>query len=139
MFVVRRMGKFGLLLAFRDREGHCDVPDRHDEQGVKLGNWLSRQRNLQKKGLLGDGRRRRLEEAGVTWGPTDAQWERSFVLLMEYREREGNCDVPRNHEERGALLGSWLDNQRTARAKRALDADKERRLEEAGVRLRVRE
>ena len=50
MFVVRRMGKFGLLLAFRDREGHCDVPDRHEEQGVKLGNWLSYQRAARKKG-----------------------------------------------------------------------------------------
>ena len=131
--------KFGLLLAFRDREGHCDVPRKHEEQGVNLGTWLGDQRTAQKKGLLGDGRRRRLEEAGVTWDVLDAQWEKYFALLVEYREREGNCDVPRNHEERGALLGSWLDNQRTARAKRALDADKERRLEEAGVRLRVRE
>ena len=106
---------------------------------MKLGNWLSYQRAAQKKGVMDAAKQRRLEEAGVTWDPIEAPWEKNFALLVEYREREGNCDVPRNHEERGALLGSWLDNQRTARAKRALDADKERRLEEAGVRWRIRE
>ena len=131
------MGKFGLLLAFRDREGHCDVPDRHEEQGVKLGNWLSYQRAARKKGTLGDGRRRRLEEVGVTWDQIEAQWEENFALLVEYRDREGDCDVPAKHEERGAKLGSWLSNQRTARRKGVMDAEKEGRLKELGVRWRI--
>ena len=133
------MGKFGLLLAFRDRDGHCDVPDRHEEQGVKLGNWLSYQRAARKKGTLGDGRRRRLEEVGVTWDQIEAQWEENFALLVEYRDREGNCDVPKKHEERGAKLGTWLGRQRKDRKNGVMDAERERRLEELGVRWRAQE
>ena len=59
--------KFGLLLAFRDREGHCDVPKKHEERGVKLGNWLTNQRKLRKKGAMDAERERRLQEAGVRW------------------------------------------------------------------------
>ena len=100
--------KFGLLMRFREREGNCDVPRRHEEQGAQLGQWLNNQRAAWKKGTLGDERRRRLEEAGVTWDVLEAQWESSFALLLEYREREGNCDVPDRHEEQGAKLGLWL-------------------------------
>ena len=42
----------GLLLAFKEREGHCDVPQRHEEQGEKLGYWLSQQRTAYKRGTL---------------------------------------------------------------------------------------
>ena len=133
------MGKFGLLLAFRDRDGHCDVPDRHEEHGVKLGNWLSYQRAARKKGTLGDGRRRRLEEVGVTWDQIEAQWEENFALLVEYRDREGDCDVPDKHEEREVKLGSWLSRQRKDRKNGVMDAERERRLEQLGVRWRIRE
>ena len=54
-----------LLAAFREREGHCNVPVTHDEQGVKLGNWLRDQRTAHKKGTLDAARRSRLEELGV--------------------------------------------------------------------------
>ena len=82
-------------------------------------------------------RERRLEEAGVTWDPLEAQWEENFALLVEYRDREGGCDVPRKHEERGVKLGPWLSKQRQARKKGTMDAERERRLEKAGVRWRI--
>ena len=114
------------------------MPDKHEERGAKLGNWLSNQRKLRKKGVMDAERERRLEEAGVTWDVLDAQWEGNFALLVEYREREGDCDVPWKHEERGVNLGKWLSRQREARNKGAMDAEKERRLEEAGVRWRIK-
>ena len=59
--------KHGLLLAFRAREGHCDVPRKHEEQGDKLGSWLSDQRQAYKRGTLEARRRHILEECGVRW------------------------------------------------------------------------
>ena len=129
---------FALLVEYREREGDCDVPDRHEERGENLGKWLGRQRKARTKGAMDAEKERRLEEAGVTWDPLDAQWEKNFALLVEYREREGDCDVPRKHEERGVNLGKWLSRQREARNKGAMDAEKERRLEEAGVRWRIK-
>ena len=100
------------------------MPDKHEEQGGNPGKWLGRQRKAQKKGVMDAAKQRRLEEAGVTWDVLDAQWEKRFALLVEYREREGDCDVPRKHEERGVNLGKWLSRQREARNKGAMDAEK---------------
>ena len=100
---------FKLLEEYRDREGHCDVPGKHEERGAKLGAWLNYSSGTaRKKGVL-DAAERRLEEAGVTWDPIDAQWEKNFKLLEEYRDREGHCDVPAEARGEGAKLGDWLD------------------------------
>ena len=57
----------GLLLAFKEREGHCDVPAKHEEQGAKLGSWLGHQRTAYKRGTLEARRVQILEDCGVTW------------------------------------------------------------------------
>ena len=111
------------------------MPDKHEERGAKLGNWLSNQRKLRKKGVMDAEKERRLEEAGVTWDPIEAQWEENFALLLEYRDREGDCDVPNRYVERGVKLGNWLSKQRTAWMKGSMDAEREWRLEELVVRL----
>ena len=40
---------FALLSEYRAREGDCDVPIGHEEQGEKLGEWLGTQRKAWKK------------------------------------------------------------------------------------------
>ena len=30
---------FGYLTVFKQREGHCRVPQRHEENGFRLGGW----------------------------------------------------------------------------------------------------
>ena len=36
-------GRDGLLLAYMERERHCNVPHKHKEQGAKLGmaSWIN--------------------------------------------------------------------------------------------------
>jgi len=58
---------YRLLVRFRQREGHWGVPQKHIEGGMKLGEWLDRQRQEKKKGRLNSSRERRLEELGVVW------------------------------------------------------------------------
>ena len=141
----------GLLRAYRDREGHCDVPSKHEEQGAKLGVWLSKQRTAFKRGKLESRRVRALEAAGVVWDVLAEQWERSYALLRAYREREGHANVPKGHVEDGEKLGLWLGSQRKRyqarglgeeerKAKRAslLSDEEVGRLEALGVVWRVR-
>ena len=54
---------FMLLERYRAREGHCNVPSRHVEEGKKLGRWTENQR--QRTDNLDETRRKRLEELGV--------------------------------------------------------------------------
>ena len=74
----------GLLVLYREREGHCDVPIAHEEEGAKLGDWLSSQRKAYKlRGMseekrkantshrrpLSDAQVEALEALGVVWEP----------------------------------------------------------------------
>ena len=83
---------FQLLAAFRDREAHCDVPQKkHEEQGAKPGTWLNNQRTTHGKGMLHAARRARLEALGVAWGAQEQYWDRRFEVLMAFRDREAHC------------------------------------------------
>ena len=56
---------FAALVRFKEREGHCKVPDnRARVDGLDLGRWVSRQRA--NKGLSQE-RRQRLEKIGFIW------------------------------------------------------------------------
>ena len=55
---------FRVLEKFLRREGHLRVPTFHEEDGLKLGLWVSRQRR--KKGLTAD-RIKRLNDLGFIW------------------------------------------------------------------------
>jgi hypothetical protein len=129
----RRQHKLRLLEQFKNREGHCNVPRSHKEDGSKLGNWLNKQRHQKNKGRLNADIQKRLEEIGVVWSQFEEQWEHMLGLLEKFKNREGHCNVPRSHKEDDSNLGTWLHNQRAAKRKGGLLSDRERRLEALGV------
>ena len=58
----------GLLVQYRRREGHAEVPPAHREDGIALGLWLEANRTRVAAGAaLGGERRRILRELGVRW------------------------------------------------------------------------
>lgn len=60
--------RYALLEKFAAREGHARVPQKHVEDGEKLGIWVSVQRRDAKAGVMSKGRRRRLESVlGWEW------------------------------------------------------------------------
>ena len=124
---------FALLENFKEMKGHCNVPAFHEEDGVKLGHWLSSQRASMKKGKLDEWCQHRLEELGMIWDPFEDQWERNFALLEGYKNREGHCNAPVSYEEDGIKLGTWLNTQRMSMKRGKLDESYQRRLEDLGV------
>ena len=58
---------FNLLKQFKFKNGHCDVLQKYEVDGVKLGLWLNTQRKKKKKKTLKDRRRELLENLGVVW------------------------------------------------------------------------
>ncbi|OEU11811.1 hypothetical protein FRACYDRAFT_162626, partial [Fragilariopsis cylindrus CCMP1102] len=90
---------YTLLIKYKQREGHCNVPVRHKEAvnggGEKnLGKWLTRQRYVKKKGQLDPFKEERLMDVGIVWDVLSQQWEDMFTMLVQYKQREGNCNVP---------------------------------------------
>ena len=60
--------RYELLVKFAAREGHARVPQKHIEDGEKLGIWVSIQRRDAKAGVLTRERRKRLEAVpGWAW------------------------------------------------------------------------
>jgi len=124
----------GLLIQFNDREGHCNVPQKYKEGGVRLGRWMMEQRRIKRIGVLKSSRQEKMEKVGVVWAHIHAQqWEHKFTHLLQFFEREGHCDISRNHKEEGVNLGAWLARQKNKYSKEQLDSSYQQRLEEAGV------
>ncbi len=57
---------FQALVAFKENQGHCGVPDEWSEN-PQLGTWVSNQRRAFRKGKLSEERVARLEALGFEW------------------------------------------------------------------------
>jgi hypothetical protein len=152
---------FRALTQFKQREGHCNVPNKHIEilngaVKLKLGYWLQYQRFPKGGGNLPAKKAERLERLGVSLIPSlrshlgrkqqvlesmgapleDPQisllWDFNFLLLLRFRDREGHMRVPQLHVEEGQQLGNWIDSQRKEQNKGKLLPERERRLNEIG-------
>ena len=102
---------FLALQAFYERHGHCLVPHNHEEDGFRLGVWVTTQRSNVEK--MSPDRKDRLNALGFVWDAKAQQWEEGFAALKAFHTREGHCLVPRNHEEDGFRLGMWVTTQRS--------------------------
>ena len=117
---------FAALKQFKAREGHCQVPEQHEEGSFKLASWVARQRT--KRQTMSTAWRRQLDAIGFVWDPYESAWERGFAALKKFKAREKHCRVPRGHREGAFNLGTWVVNQRNRndtlaiQRRRSLDA-----------------
>jgi superfamily II DNA or RNA helicase len=117
-----------LLLKFFEREKHSSVPDNHIEDNIKLGSWVSRQRQV--KSTLTESQLKKLNEINFNWDPLNEKWESSFQELVNFKKRVGHCLVKAKHVENGIKLGQWIGVQR--QNKNNLSTDKLERLNQLG-------
>ncbi|CAJ1968149.1 unnamed protein product [Cylindrotheca closterium] len=109
--------QFQALLEFKQKHGHCCVPNKYDENPV-LGRWVKRQR-YQHKLLLQQGKKstlvphrvKALEDAGFIWDSHSALWEERLNELKAYRRAHGHSNVPSTCTA-NAQLSTWVKCQR---------------------------
>ncbi len=98
---------------FVEREGHARVPNKHVEDGFRLGVWVNSRRTDYKRDELSPERREALEAFdGWTWDTHDAAWRKGLDYVKRFVEREGHARVPVKHVEDGFRLGQWVNSQR---------------------------
>ena len=119
---------YGRLVAFKEREGHCRVPDGEIVDGFNLGSWVAVQRR--NRGSLSAERIRRLDDIGFVWDPFNEKWEEGFSHLKAFKECKGHFRVPRGKVVDGVNLGNWVQVQR--RNREGLSAERIQRLDEIG-------
>ena len=111
------------------REGRCNAPNTHKEDGDNLGLWVHKQRQLKKKENM-------LEDLDFKWllveqrAPVPS--EEWFDLLEEFKKREEHCNVPQSHKENGKNFGRWVNNQRQPKRMEKLDPNRQKMLQEVG-------
>jgi hypothetical protein len=133
------------LLAFRQIEGHVNVPLRfRTSDGYGLGSWVGRQREMRRaqaqehaskrtrKGGLTHRQIERLEEIGFDWEPVNSAWNVGYLRLREFVSREGHALVPGRHLEQGFALGKWVSHKRVAAKAGALTQERRAQLTALG-------
>lgn len=108
--------RYELVRKYANREGHSRVPQKHVEDGIALGSWVSVQRDRQD--TITSDRRAKLEALpGWTWDPHEDRWRRGYELVRKFGDREGHTRVPDRHIEGGTNIGGWVLTQRMNRDK----------------------
>jgi len=116
--------KFELLCTFWHEKGHCRVPKNFEVESVRLGVWVSHQRQFYKNFMAGQNEKGawitqeridQLNSIGFDWkmGRGDGLgWNEKFELLCTFWHENGHCCVPQNFEVESVKLGQWVMNQR---------------------------
>jgi len=109
--------RFGELVAYHNRHGHCLVPNSYTEN-VPLAEWVKRQRYQYKLKQLGhhssmtDERIAALESLDFVWNSHDQTWEERLNDLKEYKRQYGHCDVRIGGHTANPQLGLWAKVRR---------------------------
>jgi len=115
---------FDLLREFHQKHGNYCIPYNFQVDSVRLGAWVSRQRQYHKKLMEGKGkafitqeRIDRLSSIGFEWScraeVQDAAWYQNFKLLRTFHRREGHFRVPYYDVVESVRLGVWVSRQRS--------------------------
>lgn len=123
--------RFEELSRHKAEHGGFDEPECHGP----LGDWMDSQRIARNKGKLSKECARKLDDIGFDWSSTRGPpktWDERLAMLKNYKAEHGDCNVPQKHR----TLGSWVDNQRTARQGGKLSAERVQNLDDLGFRWR---
>jgi hypothetical protein len=127
---------FRCLVSYRERTGNTDVPATWKENGVQLGRWLRRQKDLYAGGELRQDRVQRLQALGLAFDQSrhELAWERHFQAVKRYTETSGDTDVPKSLKDTdGVDLRRWVQLQNAQFRKGQLLPEKAERLRSLGL------
>ena len=121
------------------KHGDLEVPyDYTAPDGLRLGQWVVRQRMAYKGTLSGKNRKvlsperkRLLDAIGMDWREKDS-WQRNFEALLAYQKEHGTLIVPASYRTAdGCWLNRWFctQRQRLRDAPEKLTPDQRQKLE----------
>ena len=92
--------------------GNLNVPASYtDEDGFKLGAWISNKRTHYRKGSLSEERISQLERIGMVWDRLDEIWQTGYIHAADYYAKFGHLNVPQGYiAPDGYSLSNWLTN-----------------------------
>jgi len=118
--LVDRIGEswdemYGQLVAYKEEFGNCNVKV-NSRYYPKLGQWVSNQRMLGRKGNLLIARSQKLDQIGFSWDRIEGYWQEMMHDLLFFRRQNGHCKVPL-HYPNNPKLGGWVHTVRQRKEK----------------------
>ena len=110
---------FKILCKINEDQGAVNIAysAMYEVDGLAIGRWIRRQRNVYSIGKMRQDRIEKLESIGFIWSGNDVQtqrhkdyWEKVFVLAETYYKENGNLRMPRHYIIDGIDVGNWLSN-----------------------------
>lgn len=126
---------FHQLVEFGKQKGHLRVPTQWPEN-PKLGQWVSKQRQLRKLGRLDATKEEKLLSIGFVWDSGIDLWFDRYNQLIEFKNQHGHCNVPSNFSE-NRQLWTWVNNQRTKGKMKKLTAEQVNLLNDLGFKWKA--
>lgn len=135
------------LRRYQERFHHIDVPaDYVSEDGLHLGNWVSRLRVFYSSAIrqdyLNETRIQQLNELGMVWDHHDALWEHNYRSAKAFYAAHGHLRIPEEYrDEDGVRIGTWIRNMRSRYRQSngaSLSSQQKQRMEAIGMRFESR-
>jgi len=119
------------LVEYKKKNGHCNIIVRTNGS---LGSWIRYQRLLFRSKELRADRYEKLVGIGfvhedVKVAFEDEKWNRHFIELVKYKEKNGHCKIAQTNRS----LGNWIGRQRLLFRSKKLKADRYEKLVEIGL------
>jgi superfamily II DNA or RNA helicase len=118
------------LVKFKNQHGHCNVPINWSGN-KQLANFVRTQRVHRKRRWLSKEQTQRLDRLGFSWERSGDAWDEMFLVLSDYKRRQGHCNVPLLYDE-NPKLGHWIMHQRVAKREERVSDDRIKRLNDLG-------
>ena len=122
--------RYNALLAFSEREGHCQVPMNHLEGEISLQRWMNKNRSrYSTRKNLSDEQINLLEKIpGWKWVLQEFSWDDYYAALLKFVQIHER--LPSSTEKIGDMkIGMWITNQRTQQRKGKLLEDRKEKFE----------
>jgi superfamily II DNA or RNA helicase len=117
---------FRHLLDYVKRTGSARPPfELLDDDGYRVGQWTSVQRQERKRGKLTTERIALLEDLpGWTWDAREAKWGEMYERLVRFVDRTSRIPAHDYVEEDGTKLGQWVGAQRQYRRAEKINSER---------------
>ena len=148
--------KYNLAKAYYEHYGNLEISQNfktlngydYNENGIKLGNWISTQRFLFINSKLSDERIELLKNIGIVFNDSHLEtWMKNYNLAKIYYEHHGNLEIlvkfkTKNgyeFDENGIKLGRWIYNQKMKYKSNKLSKEKIELLNSIGIHFERRQ
>ncbi len=118
------------LVFYKQQFGDCNVPDKWVEN-KKLSTWVGTNRAKYKSKTLDNDKMEKLNQLGFIWGHYEYRWNENLELLISYKKKFGDCNVPIRYPD-CPRLGQWVNSVREYKKFNKLSEGQIKQLESIG-------